>query len=408
MIIMIQKTIHHVWPGEDAFRPELHRFRRSWMQHHPDWSFRFWRTELGDGASDEVRALLADPRYSVVVKSDVARFVVLRLHGGVYVDSDMECLRPFDELLGDAFFCGRESEGVLCPSLVGCVPGHPVSERMVRVALDRIRELGPEHVNARPNEVTGPLLLTELARDRGDVRVYPESYFYPIPWWETHRLQEPTPHAYAKHWWNGATSPEGWTHDPWAGGRERAPETPRAGPLKYDLGGVWPRPGYITVNLVPGVDRCCDITDLDRLHAADGEVDEVLLSHTLEHIPVTRYVKFLRDLHRKLRPGGAVVVVHTDADRVIRDYVAGRLSFRSMRSTLFTPEDRLRDNPLNAHQNMWGAEELARDFRAVGFDAAVFDAGTWSFDMWEPLYPGDLACDHGKPIWNLGVRATKR
>ena len=96
---MIPKLIHHVWPGEDPFRPELHRFRQSWMQHHPDWSFRFWRTDLGDGVSGEVRALLADPRYSVVVKSDVARFELLRVHGGIYVDSDLECLRPFDDFL---------------------------------------------------------------------------------------------------------------------------------------------------------------------------------------------------------------------------------------------------------------------------------------------------------------------
>ena len=403
---MIPKLIHHVWPGEDPFRPELHRFRQSWMQHHPDWSFRFWRTDLGDGVSGEVRALLADPRYSVVVKSDVARFELLRVQGGVYVDSDLECLRPFDDFLGDAVFCGRESEHVLCPSLVGCVPGHPLAESMVRTALDRIRSLAPEHVNAHPNEVTGPMLFTELASDRDDVRIYPEPYFYPIPWWETHRLHEPTPHAYAKHWWNGASSPEGWTHNPRAG--EQAPETPGAGPLKYDLGGTWPRPGYVTVNLVPGADRRCDITDLDRVHPADGEVEEFLLIHTLEHVPITKYVQFIRDLHRKLRPGGAVVVIQTDTERVIRDYAAGRLSFRTMRAPLFTPEDRVRDNPLQTHQNMWSAEELARDFRAVGFDAATFDAGSWAFDMWEPLYPGDLTADHGKPIWNLGVRATRR
>lgn len=401
---MIPKIVHHVWPGEDPFKPELHRFRQSWMQHHPDWTFRFWRTDLGEGASEEVRALLADPRYSAVVKSDVARFEVLRLHGGLYADSDMECLRPFDDLLGDACFCGRESEAFLCPSLVGCVPDHPLAGRMVRTALDRIRALAPEDVNARPNEITGPSLLTELARDRGDVRVHPEPHFYPVPWWQTDRLHEPTPDAWAKHWWNGATSPEGWTHNR----KERAPQAASTGPVKYDLGGVWPRGGYITVNLVPGADRCCDITDLDRLHAADGEVEEFLLSHTLEHVPATKYVQFLRDLHRKLRPGGAVVVVQTDAGRVIQDYTAGRLTFRSMRSTLFPPEDRLRANPLNAHQNMWSAEELARDFRAVGFEAAVFNAGTWPLDTWDPLYPGDLQRDHGKPIWNLGVRATKR
>src|SRR5262249_30761089 len=114
------------------------------------------------------------------------------------------------------------------------------------------------------------------------------------------------------------------------------------------------------------------------------------------------------NLHRKLKIGGSVVVVQTDADAVIRDYVAGRLSFRSMRSTLFTPEDRLRDNVLHAHQNMWSAAELVRDFRAVGFEANVFEASAWGFDMHAPLYDDDLTRDHGKPIRNLGVRATKR
>jgi hypothetical protein len=57
---------------------------------------------------------------------------------------------------------------------------------------------------------------------------------------------------------------------------------------------------------------------------------------------------------------------------------------------------------------MWSAEELARDFRAVGFDAQTFDAGGWSFDMHDPLYDGDVTPDHGKRIANLGVRGTKR
>lgn len=404
---MIPKTIHHVWPGDDGFRSDLLPFRLSWMQHHPDWSFRFWRTDLGEGAADEVRELLADPRYSPVVKSDVARFEALRLHGGLYVDTDMECLRHFGEFLGDGFFCGQESEHALCPSLVGCEPDHPLSSLLVRTALERIRQLDPQEVNARPNEITGPLLLTELVHGRSDVRIYPVSHFYPIGWWETDRLSEATPNAYAKHWWNGATSPEGWTQAPHPATPPPPPPRSPAHPVNYDLGGVWPRPGYITVNLAPGADLCYDITEIDRFHAADGDVDEFFLCHTLEHVPVTRYVQFLRDLHRKLRPGGSVIVVQTDAERVIRDYAEGRLSFRSMRATLFTPEDRVRDNPLNGHHNMWSAEELARDFRAIGFDAAVFDAGTWSLDHWDSLFPADLTQDHGKPIRNLGVRATK-
>lgn len=395
---MIPPVIHHVWPGEDPFRAELHRFRSSWLAHHPDWTLRFWRTDLGD-ADREVRALLADARYSVVVKSDVARYELLRLHGGVYVDTDMECLRPFDDLRGAACFIGRETDESVCPSVIGCEPGHPFIAACAREAVVRAREAGPERANREPNTITGPSLVTELARDREDVVIHAPAFFYPIGWWETHRLHEPTPGAYAKHWWTG-TGEHGWTK------AQRAPEPRR--PLRYDLGGVYPRDGYTTVNLVSGADVRCNILDLDLLHPRDGEVDEFLLVHTLEHVPATAYAQFLHDLKRKLRIGGAVVVVQTDAEAVIRDYAAGKLSFRSMRSTLFTPEDRLRENPLHLHVNMWSARELARDFEAVGFEATTFDAGTWGFDMTDRFAPNEMRHDHGKPIRNLGVRAVRR
>jgi predicted SAM-dependent methyltransferase len=403
---MIPKLIHHVWPGQDPFRAELQPFRASFLRHHPDWTLHFWRTELGQGVSPEVQAVLDDSRYTVVVKSDIARFEILRLHGGIYVDTDVECLRPFDALLGDAFFCGRENDSMLCPSVVGCVSGHPLCELMVRSALGRLREVGPARANATPNEISGPFLLTQLAQHREDVRLYDRSFFYPIGWWETERLHEVTQGAYAKHWWNGTTA-EGWTKKQ-RFGEAPLPHERGSEPVKYDLGGTTPRAGYVTVNLARGADRACDILDLDTVHPADGDVDEFLIEHTLEHVPVTRYVAFLKHLHRKLRPGGAVVVVQTDAEAVIRDYAAGKLSFRSMRSTLFTPEDRVQDNVLQTHHNMWSAEELARDFRAVGFEARTFAAGSWAFDMHDPLYDEDLKRDHGKPIRNLGVRATKR
>lgn len=393
---MIPAVIHHVWPGDDAFRGELHRFRATWFKHHPDWTFRFWRCDVPEASAD-VRALLADPRYSVIVKSDVLRYELLRIHGGIYVDTDMECLRPFDDLRNARCFIARESEEFLCPSVIGCEPDHPFITRCAREALVRAREAGPERANRAPNTITGPHLVTALAHASTDLTVHPRHYFYPVGWWETARLADETPDAYAKHWWAG-TGERGWTKS------VPHPE----GPIRYDLGGVYPRAGYRTVNLAPGADIHCDITKLDLLHPRDGEVDEFLLEHTLEHIPVTAYVQFLRDLKRKLRVGGAVVVVQTDADCVIRDYVQQRLSFRSMRSTLFTPEERLRDTPLNLHVNMWSAVELARDFEAIGFETSAFDAGTWTFDLPDGLAPAEVSRDHGKPIRNLGIRAVRR
>jgi hypothetical protein len=78
-----------------------------------------------------------------------------------------------------------------------------------------------------------------------------------------------------------------------------------------------------------------------------------------------------------------------------------------MRTTLFTPPDRLRENPYHMHHNMWTAETMAEDLRAVGFHAEIFDAGAWPYDQLDELLPEVTRADWDVPIRNLGVIATK-
>lgn len=184
-------------------------------------------------------------------------------------------------------------------------------------------------------------------------------------------------------------------------------DLPLFGPL-YDLGGV----GFggevcTTVNLTPPADILADITNLDSFIDQDRSVREFHLTHTLEHVGTVQYVEFLRGLYRKLAPGGRVCVVQSDAASVIHQWISGELSFRAMRSVLFTPAERLRINRFHAHCNMWSAEELARDFMAVGFETQVTEGGTWSFDMVDELHPEECLRYHGTPIRNLRVVAIK-
>ena len=58
-----------------------------------------------------MRAFLADPRYTVVVKA-TSRASSAAHHGGIYVDTDMECLRPFDEFERRFFAAGESDDGL--------------------------------------------------------------------------------------------------------------------------------------------------------------------------------------------------------------------------------------------------------------------------------------------------------
>lgn len=179
------------------------------------------------------------------------------------------------------------------------------------------------------------------------------------------------------------------------------------GPI-FDLGGVGAGGGgCTTVNVGAPADISADITDLDTFVPDDRTVRQFHLTHTLEHIPNVKYADFLRGMYRKLTPGGSVHVVQSDAGAAIRQWCQGDLSFRAMRTVLFTPADRIRINPYHAHFNMWSAEELARDFESVGFETRIGNAGTWSFDMIDELVPEGCLPYHGTPIRNLHVIATK-
>src|SRR5207249_2375410 len=82
---------------------------------------------------------------------------VLCRDGGVYVDTDLECLRPIDPLLdGVSLFLGALDSGRVSNAIIGSVPGHPLLMR----ALEELRPrstYGPVD-----REGTGPLLLERL------------------------------------------------------------------------------------------------------------------------------------------------------------------------------------------------------------------------------------------------------
>lgn len=176
--------------------------------------------------------------------------------------------------------------------------------------------------------------------------------------------------------------------------------------MKFDLGGIGKNSQYKTVNLGANADIKEDITELDNF-CEDNSVEEFYLSHTLEHIHVTKYKKFLLDMKRKLIIGGKIKVVQTDVGRLIQAWADGKISFRTMRAPIFTPASRCSSNLLQQHQSMWSEEELIKDFESIGMKASRFDAGTWSYDLEDDIIPLETVKDFGFKIPNLGIISIK-
>ena len=182
-----------MWLGGHKMPRELVEYGQTWRQHHPGWKFRLWRDR-------DLRRLVpsdavARARHHVEL-SDLLRFEVLRRYGGVYVDTDFECLRPLDPLLeGERVVLGYEKPGRVGSAIVASVPGHPL---LVDAAQQAEKTVG---LGANSADATGPYLLTLLVRDYPDVRILPQKTFYPYGWDELERRDDEFPNSYGVHHW---------------------------------------------------------------------------------------------------------------------------------------------------------------------------------------------------------------
>jgi mannosyltransferase OCH1-like enzyme len=198
----IPKVVHRIWLG-DAPMPAAHaRYGETFARHHPGWEHRVWTDDdlpsLGIGAGEQARARTHSEL------SNLVRYEILHRYGGVYVDTDVECRRPFDELIdGVEAFAGLELPGRVGTAVLGAVPGHPLFARAVRLARQTLGT-GPHSANAN-----GPYLVSLLIEQHRDrVTVFGADRFYPYRWDEPERATESFDDAHAVHhwamsWWTG-------------------------------------------------------------------------------------------------------------------------------------------------------------------------------------------------------------
>jgi len=110
---VIPKKLHFIWMQGDTEMPA--NYRRcfdSWIPMHPEWDIKIWDLESLRELDLRNRWILNHD--NPTVQSEVLRFEVVRLYGGIYLDADMECLRPLDGLVHsrDAFVSRRNSRSL--------------------------------------------------------------------------------------------------------------------------------------------------------------------------------------------------------------------------------------------------------------------------------------------------------
>ena len=185
----IPRIFHRIWVGGGPLPDEYREYGETWLRHHPGWEMRLWTDD--DIPDDLVRPEPREGFRMPAERSDILRYELLLRYGGVYVDTDFECLRPIDELIeGVDFFTGDLKPGRVNNAIIGSVPGHPLLEAAVREARPVPYDDGPPS-GPLDKTYSGSLFFAGLIERFDDVKVFPPEVFYP----EDDQLEG----AYARH-----------------------------------------------------------------------------------------------------------------------------------------------------------------------------------------------------------------
>ncbi|MBO4263614.1 MAG: glycosyl transferase [Bacteroidales bacterium] len=187
---MIPKIIHYCWFGPEAMPRLVEKCIASWHEHmpEPEWTYKLWNEQNFDISSHPyVQEAYEAGKYAFV--TDYVRLWVLLHEGGIYMDTDVEVFRPYDDtLLQLRAFTGYEGSKHHPP-----VTGTVASEAGGIWVAEQLHEYDGLHFlqkDGTPDLTTNTTRIT-AAMERGgfvsdgkrqvyrDMTIFPVDYFCP-------------------------------------------------------------------------------------------------------------------------------------------------------------------------------------------------------------------------------------
>lgn len=218
---MIPKIIHYCWFGRGPLPELAQKCIASWKKYLPDYEIKEWNEDNFDvNIIPYTAEAYKAKKYAFV--SDYARFWILYKYGGIYFDTDVEVIRPIDDIVERGNFMGFEtdpkpqlkadaSEASINPGLgMGVAPGLGIIKKMLDFYEGRHFEFIPGGIGQLTivHITTEVLLKAGLKLQQGiqqvdDMWIYPAEYFCPINLKTGHIHVKPntrTIHHYAGTW----------------------------------------------------------------------------------------------------------------------------------------------------------------------------------------------------------------
>lgn len=188
---MIPKVIHYCWFGGNPLPELAQKCIESWKKFCPDYEIKQWdETNFDVNCCDYVREAYEAKKWAFV--SDYARYKILYDHGGLYFDTDVELIKPIDDIVANGSFLGCEINPFKADSIasglgMGAEAGLPIYQDIlehyeqshflqpdgtfdITTVVDRTTAIFEKHGFAP----------ADIPQKVADVTIYPPRYFCPL------------------------------------------------------------------------------------------------------------------------------------------------------------------------------------------------------------------------------------
>jgi hypothetical protein len=189
---MIPKIIHYCWFGGNPIPNNLQRCIDSWKQIMPDYKIQRWDESNYDvGKCTYAKEAYEAKKWGFV--PDYIRLDLCYTYGGIYLDVDVEVIKPFDYLLSLDGFCGLEKgkqQNFIVTNL-GLAVGLAKGQEMGRIMRDDYLTLHFKKPDGSFDLTPSPIIQTRLLLKYGmklsniiqtinGLTIFPTEYFCPL------------------------------------------------------------------------------------------------------------------------------------------------------------------------------------------------------------------------------------
>ncbi len=173
----IPKIIHQIW--SDKYKP-LPSFcsvlAETWKEKHPNWDYILWNDQMMDAFVQDEYPSYYDLYQNLpfdIQRWDVIRFLILKDIGGLYIDTDYECLENIEPLIEHARFAiALDPEShyhligyphILNHALMASAPNHPFLNRVIQeIFTEKECKASLSDKIHYVLETTGPQMMSQL------------------------------------------------------------------------------------------------------------------------------------------------------------------------------------------------------------------------------------------------------